>query len=110
MQDVWLIPADWDTILPPKVLVKWKRIREEFLKCSEVKINRWIRLNEQEQTIELHGLADVSEAAMAAAVYLKVRMNDQSFTSLVAAKTKFARHKRSRLSDWSSLQQFCSQN
>lgn len=55
---------------------------------GEIRVPRWLRTRRQADRVELHGFANASEGAYAAAVYAVVRITLTDL--LLAAKTKVA--------------------
>ncbi|XP_036345881.1 uncharacterized protein LOC118755141 [Rhagoletis pomonella] len=87
LQETWCQGVDWDTKLPPTLSDHWKKI------LSNVRIPRQIA--PAGVSIEIHGFADASSSAYAAAVYSRSKLSDDSFVvNLIAAKTRVAPLKR----------------
>lgn len=92
IQTTWLQGLDWDTPLGPPDESRWRDFLRELpgLKC--VRVPRWLGCVPSDK-IELHGFADASERAYAAAVYLRTKGNTEDGgwrCSLIMAKTKVA--------------------
>ncbi|XP_055837216.1 uncharacterized protein LOC129905699 [Episyrphus balteatus] len=90
MQKLWLKGVSWDSIIPSELYDEWADIRADLKNIALIRIARWIQ-HEKGELIELHGFADASESAYAAAVYCRVKRSDgRVSTSLVCAKTRVA--------------------
>ncbi|XP_055918591.1 uncharacterized protein LOC129950692 [Eupeodes corollae] len=90
MQKLWLKGVSWDSIIPSELYEEWADIRTDLKNIALIRIARWIQ-HERGELIELHGFADASESAYAAAVYCRVKRTDgRVCTSLVCAKTRVA--------------------
>lgn len=94
MQKLWLLPIDWDDKVPIDIETNWLKFRDQLNTCSEIQIPRWIGYSSKNETISIHGFADASEEAYAAAVYVCTKHNNETHVSLMAAKTKVAPLKR----------------
>ncbi|XP_036347466.1 uncharacterized protein LOC118756836, partial [Rhagoletis pomonella] len=89
LQETWCQGFDWDTKLPPTLSDHWKKILSELHYLSNVRIPRQIA--PAGVSIEIHGFADASSSAYAAAVYSRSKLSDDSFVvNLIAAKTRVA--------------------
>lgn len=88
-QHLWLYDLQWDDPLPACICDEWIELKETLHHIEAIRINRWIP--HYDNTLELHGFADASEAAYAAVIY--ARSKDESgnvYVNIVAAKTKVA--------------------
>ncbi|XP_070517916.1 uncharacterized protein [Cardiocondyla obscurior] len=95
LQEIWLLKIGWDKPLPDSLQQKWLLFRQQLLDLNNLKIPRWIQNVRCNFSVELHGFADASQLAMAAAVYLRVTTKEDSITSqLLCAKTKVCPLKR----------------
>ncbi|XP_066585407.1 uncharacterized protein [Prorops nasuta] len=65
----------WDAPLPEDVLKKWNTYRHTVSGLTEISINRWLGPVTSAKC-ELHGFADASMRAYAAAIYLRVQNNN----------------------------------
>ena len=91
MQSLWLLHLEWDSPLPPSDAEYWMRFLSELPTLNRIIIPHWLGLQPTSQQRELHGFADASERAYAAAIYLRVMEPDGAIhTQLVTAKTKVA--------------------
>ncbi|XP_045495566.1 uncharacterized protein LOC123694234 isoform X2 [Colias croceus] len=92
IQKLWVQGAAWDEETSPEIKKEWLILRKGLEKVNEVKIKRWLHtFKDSMNTITVHGFCDASTVAYAAAVYLRVVMNDrQIHTGLIAAKARVA--------------------
>lgn len=93
MQDIWRVSSkiDWDTPVPAHIAKKWERIYEQLCSPISIRVPRWIGLSKDAINIEIHGFCDASNAAYAAAIYIKITYSDDNIaTHLIASKTKLA--------------------
>ncbi|XP_044597582.1 uncharacterized protein LOC123274157 [Cotesia glomerata] len=91
MQDLWQQKVGWDDTLTPQIIHRWTSFRDELSQLSQLAIPRWLNLLTDSSEVEIHGFSDASQAAMAAAVYLKVTTSNGSSTvTLVCSKTRVA--------------------
>lgn len=88
-QSLWKLKLDWDTELPIKLQREWFNLRDQLKRCEELRIPRWIKLEEKCKW-SIHGFSDASKEAMAAVVYARIEKKDGTFISLYTAKTKVA--------------------
>ncbi|XP_074115116.1 uncharacterized protein LOC141537834 [Cotesia typhae] len=95
LQQLWLEKLDWDDQLCPDTIHQWAKFREDISKLTDLRIPRWINLQSNSYSIQLHGFSDASQLAMAAVVYLRVTDHRGiSKVTLVCSKTKVAPIKR----------------
>lgn len=95
IQDLWLAKIDWDVPLSTELQHRWDKFREELPALSNLCIPRWLHITSSAVSVELHGFSDASQLAMSAAVYIRVKTNQNDVhVSLVRAKTKVAPLKR----------------
>jgi len=90
-QEYWRHELEWDTPLPLDLLPSWSNWIAELSELPAVTIPRCLRaLNEaKEKLVELHAFADASEIAYATSIYLVIRYEDDTATSiLLAAKAR----------------------
>lgn len=91
LQELWLIKMEWDEFLPPGISQRWVTFRQQLSELHQLVIPRWLGVTHTESYVEIHGFADASNLAMAAAVYIRVRRGlDEVEVHLVCSKTKVA--------------------
>ncbi|KMQ82938.1 gag-pol polyprotein precursor [Lasius niger] len=91
IQSMWLQQLDWDEPVTSGDEKAWLRIQEELPVLGEMRVPRWLRTGRSDGRVELHGFADASERAYAAAVYAKACSNETDGEPLLLmAKTKVA--------------------
>ncbi|XP_023246626.1 uncharacterized protein LOC111643287 [Copidosoma floridanum] len=86
LQDVWLSGVDWDDRVPGELCKKWSGFRSLLGDLTKIKIQRWIGGAETDGWT-LHGFADASKRAYAAAIYAVL---PGCSSTLLIAKTKIA--------------------
>jgi hypothetical protein len=89
MQQIWLDGSDWDVVLTPSTMARWKQFVENYSIIQEIHIPRWVRLYNKTK-VELHGFCDASEKAYAAVLYVRAHEADSVYVNLLTAKTKVA--------------------
>ncbi|XP_074100586.1 uncharacterized protein LOC141528440 [Cotesia typhae] len=95
IQQLWLEKLDWDDQLCPDTVNQWTKFREDISKLTKLRIPRWINLQSNSYSIQLHGFSDASQLAMAAVVYLRITDHTgNSKVTLVCSKTRVAPIKR----------------
>ncbi|CAK1584117.1 unnamed protein product [Parnassius mnemosyne] len=88
IQKLWKSGLSWDEALTESLMKEWLGFENDLAKIERIVIPRWVNTRKEDK-IELHVYADASQAAYAAAVYLKsVDNNGQVCVNLVSAKTK----------------------
>lgn len=91
MQQLWRLKLDWDDVLPDQQLRQWTTIYGKLAELDGLMISRWIKRGSDTASCELHGFADASAVAYAAAVYIRiVSISGQVHTALLAGKSKVA--------------------
>lgn len=86
MQDLWINQLDWDVPLPPELLERWLSFRSALPQLAVIRIPRWVGVTRATEW-HLHGFADASKRAYAAAVYAVV---PGVSSVLLTAKTRIA--------------------
>lgn len=89
MQTLWLCGTGWDEPLDSNHVLHWTKIDSDLTNLNNVRIPRWTNYR-CHSVAEIHGFADASERAYAAAVYLRVSHEGECKVSLLTAKTKVA--------------------
>ena len=88
IQDLWILKCDWDSPLPHEIIERWDDYRNSIASVSSLSISRWLG-SSLDSEIQIHGFADASSRAYAAAVYLRLPIHDGQFrVSLLTAKSK----------------------
>ncbi|XP_011859011.1 PREDICTED: uncharacterized protein LOC105556524 [Vollenhovia emeryi] len=90
IQQLWLQRLDWDDQLACKDEREWLTFQGELQTLGDIRVPRWLNTSHTGE-VELHGFADASERAYAAAVYAVVqpgRAGGGQF--LLTARTKVA--------------------
>ncbi|XP_011867810.1 PREDICTED: uncharacterized protein LOC105561982, partial [Vollenhovia emeryi] len=91
MQQLWRLKVGWDDKISEALLSHWTEIYSRFAYLSHVKIPRWCEIGSENGHAELHGFADASNNAYAAAIYIKVISESRAITvTLLAGKSKVA--------------------
>lgn len=91
MQQLWLLKIGWDDILPQETQKDWEIIRVVLLRCSKLRLPRWLGYSESHQHVSLHGFCDAAEKMYAAGCYLRTEHLDETIeVNLIAAKTEVA--------------------
>lgn len=90
LQDLWMAGLDWDAPLPGPLASSWREFCQGLSAVSDISIPRWIGVQSAAGALQLHGFADASSRAYAAAVYLRVEQPSGVSAVLIAARTKVA--------------------
>ena len=69
MQDIWKTKLSWDDSLPQGLASRWRTFVADVIHLTNIRIPRWLGTLPGE-TIIIHGFADDSQMAYAAAVYI----------------------------------------
>ncbi|GFX07981.1 uncharacterized protein TNCV_1236621 [Trichonephila clavipes] len=88
-QKLWLTKTDWDSPIPKQLTKDWLRFQKAFNEINYLTVSRWVILT-AENTVELHGFADASSLAYAAAIYCRQKHNGKIKVQLLVSKTKVA--------------------
>ncbi|XP_066585627.1 uncharacterized protein [Prorops nasuta] len=86
LQDLWINQLDWDIPLPTELLERWLSFRSALPQLAEIQITRWVGVTRSTEW-HLHGFADASKRAYAAAVYAVV---PGASSVLLMAKTRIS--------------------
>ena len=90
-QQLWKLKIGWDTPLDDDLAAKHQEWREQLPLLKLITLPRCYFTAGTTTSVQLHGFSDASEAAFAAAVYLRSTYEDGSITCrLVVAKTRVA--------------------
>ncbi|XP_070172315.1 uncharacterized protein [Polyergus mexicanus] len=89
MQQLWRAKIGWDEVIPDAIMARWQILYSTLPNLNRIVLPRW--MNSLSDSAELHGFADASTHAYAAAVYMRVTNSDgRVFVSLIAGKSKVA--------------------
>ena len=90
LQSLWKQNLGWDQPLPDELRHDWLHIRSGLFALQDLRIDRHVADN-GESTLQVHGFCDASQAAYAAAVFIRSQDAHGAFhTRLVRAKTRVA--------------------
>ncbi|XP_047537187.1 uncharacterized protein LOC125071140 [Vanessa atalanta] len=90
MQKLWKSGLAWDDNLTPDLLKEWLAFRRDLINVQGIMIPRWLQVK-RDYYVELHAFADASQAAYAAAVYMKSRDEIGNVrVHLITARTRVA--------------------
>ncbi|XP_071053632.1 uncharacterized protein [Onthophagus taurus] len=90
MQDLWIRKLDWDESLPNDLALKWISFLNDIRTIPAIRVPRWLGIEQNVTSIELHGFADASNAAFGAVVYLRAFGDSDVRVSIISSKTKVA--------------------
>ncbi|XP_036344827.1 uncharacterized protein LOC118754067 [Rhagoletis pomonella] len=86
LQQLCMEGTDWDEHVKPGAFHKWNTLRENLPAINEIVIPRWVQFSPTHR-VQVHGFSDASEKAYCACVYLRVQIDENSFSShILAAK------------------------
>ncbi|GFW18136.1 uncharacterized protein TNCV_4006761 [Trichonephila clavipes] len=88
-QNLWLTKTDWDSPIPQQLTEDWLKFQKAFNAINYLTVPRWVILT-ADNTVELHGFADASSLAYAAAIYCRQKQNGKIKVQLLVSKTKVA--------------------
>ena len=90
IQRLWIRKYVWVQPVEDKTLTAWLQLRHQLPELENLRIPRWLGTRSSGH-FYLHGFADTSHSAYAAAIYVVTGESEQSRTAtLVIAKTKLA--------------------
>ncbi|GFU68161.1 uncharacterized protein TNCV_248251 [Trichonephila clavipes] len=81
--------TDWDSPIPQQLTEDWLRFQKAFNAINYLTVPRWVILT-ADNIVELHGFADASSLAYAAAIYCRQKHNGKIKVQLLVSKTKVA--------------------
>lgn len=97
LQDIWLAGIQWDDPLPEALRERWRKYAATLAGLNQVRIPRWTG-TVNKLALSLHGFADASERAYAAAVYVTGAGPSGTIAArLLVAKTKVAPLKKTSI-------------
>ncbi|UYV73090.1 hypothetical protein LAZ67_10001791, partial [Cordylochernes scorpioides] len=89
LQHVWKSGIGWDDEIPTELWKKWLKWIADLPRIAEIRIPRcYAHMYMNSRSVELHVMADASEAAMIAAAYLRAIGPDGVEVSLVMSRGK----------------------
>ncbi|GFX53839.1 uncharacterized protein TNCV_1597851 [Trichonephila clavipes] len=88
-QKLWLTKTDWDSPIPQQLTEDWLKFQKAFNAINYLTVPRWVILT-ADNPVELHGFADASSLAYAAAIYCRQKRNGKIKVQLLVSKTKVA--------------------
>ncbi|XP_058811185.1 uncharacterized protein LOC131676075 [Topomyia yanbarensis] len=93
MQQLWLLPIEWDDPVPKNIRVNWEKYHNELPKITAHRVSRYAFL--PCSTMQLHTFADASELAYGACTYARCQDEQGNIKiELLAAKSRVAPLKR----------------
>ena len=90
MRKLWIAKISWDEPVNLEFLRLWQNWETQLLNINEIEIPRWNGFTPQAFFVEVHGFADASKSAYAAALFLRIRLGLQVISTLQLAKSKSA--------------------
>ncbi|XP_012217595.2 uncharacterized protein [Linepithema humile] len=91
LQHLWQQKVDWDEAIPPALASQWETIQSSLNDINGLQLERWIQRGADTTHCEIHGFADASNAAYAAAVYIRlISLSGYVTVRLLVAKSKVA--------------------
>ncbi|XP_057310467.1 uncharacterized protein LOC130648433 [Hydractinia symbiolongicarpus] len=73
IQSLWKSKIDWDEEIPTELKTRWLSRRSELEKLTSISIPRWLKLQSDNQLIQLHIFSDASINAYGAVAYLRIQ-------------------------------------
>lgn len=89
LRNLCVTGVDWDDKIPEQSLHEWQRFRSSLKDIEKLNIPRWIHTRKG-QSFELHGFADASKNAYAAAIYYRVAKDGEVKCGLLTSKARVA--------------------
>ncbi|GFW67798.1 uncharacterized protein TNCV_3871291 [Trichonephila clavipes] len=77
----------WDSPIPQQLTDDWLKLQKAFNEINYLTVPRWVILT-ADNTVELHGFADASSLAYAAAIYCRQKHNGKIKGSTTCIKNK----------------------
>ncbi|XP_029155164.1 uncharacterized protein LOC114928246 [Nylanderia fulva] len=91
LQKLWQCKLEWGDQLPPPLLDQWNVLQTSLTEVNGLQLNRWIQRGSDTVHCELHGFSDASNAAYAAAVYMRIiSLSGEINVNLLMSKSKVA--------------------
>jgi len=88
LQQAWKANIDWKQKVPENLEKEFRKFYNLFHHLEEIKIPRWVNYTPEAKDVEYHGFSDASNKAIAAVVYLRIKIDGEIKISILAAKTK----------------------
>lgn len=90
LQKIWRSKINWDQEINEDHHQKWMLWSKELKELEVLEIPRWVGLNSEGTSFEMHCFVDASEDAFGAVIYFKVPLETTPKCSLVTAKSRVA--------------------
>ncbi|KAK7571949.1 hypothetical protein V9T40_014421 [Parthenolecanium corni] len=92
VRKIWRLDYTWEKALADELAEEWRTIRSQLNQVSSIALMRPYGFGglENAERIELHTFCDASAEAYGLAVYLCIEERGQTWTGLVASKTRLA--------------------
>ncbi|XP_036322008.1 uncharacterized protein LOC118736009 [Rhagoletis pomonella] len=87
MQQLWEPKLDWDESVPQDIYTQWRAFQDHLCLINNIQIPRYVPIN---NTTEIHAFADASTRAYGACIYLVTRMEKETSSALLCAKSRVA--------------------
>ncbi|XP_057292547.1 uncharacterized protein LOC130621256 [Hydractinia symbiolongicarpus] len=84
------IKRDWDEEIPTELKTRWLSWRSELEKITSISIPRWLKLQSNNQLIQLHIFSDASINAYGAVAYLRIQDTHTVNVTFVMGKSRAA--------------------
>lgn len=72
IQFIWLRRIGWDAPLPAEDVEAWEALRGEFLLPRSLRVPRWLSIEPECSSVEVHRFADASECAYVTVLYMRI--------------------------------------
>lgn len=90
LQNLWLEKLHWDDPLSAQLCEKWSPFQRGLSELQHLTIPRWLRLDPEVLSVQIHGFSDASRLAFSAVVYLRIVHPQSTSAQFICSKTKFA--------------------
>ncbi|KAL0853130.1 hypothetical protein ABMA27_012894 [Loxostege sticticalis] len=91
MQEVWKSKVNWDSPLPPNLLVEWAKILKDLKEMGTIQIPRAVLNRPNVESVELVGFSDASQHAIGCCLFLRALSgNGEVQVNLLCAKSRVA--------------------
>lgn len=87
---MWKSKVDWDEEIPTELKTRWLSWRSELEKLTSINIPRWLKLQSDNQLIQLHIFSDASINAYGAVAYLRIQETHTVNVTFVMGKYRVA--------------------